>query len=256
MMKVLKGAFVVLSSVRLIPLILLMFLSSSRNTVYADLDRYASVYHLGQPRNLRQRTWLFIYVMSWLPEFRNIFYLRTGLPGKLLSIFCRPHSTLKLTRTSIGPGLFIMHGDGTLIAAAKIGANCWINQQVVMGYTNETDIPTIGNNVTIHAGAKILGKAKVGDNVTIGANSVVIADVPPNVTVMGVPAKIIWRNARSGPGEAYTSSWPNEPPGMLSDKRDWSGDVNSTVGADASARSAGLGRGPDEPSGTGSSNRD
>jgi serine O-acetyltransferase len=205
-MKVLKCAFAVLSSVRLIPLIALMLLSSSRNTVYADLNRYASVYHLGQPRNFRQRILVFAHVMTWLPEFRNIFYLRTALPGQLLSVFCRPISSLKLGRTSVGPGLFIMHGDGTQVSAIKIGENCWINQQVVIGYTNETDIPTIGNNVTIHAGAKILGKVKVGDNVTIGANSVVIRDVPSDVTVMGVPAKIIWRKVPDEPGNVNAST--------------------------------------------------
>ena len=99
-----------------------------------------------------------------------------------------------------------MHGDGTQVSAIKIGENCWINQQVVIGYTNETDIPTIGNNVDIHAGAKILGRVKVGDNATIGANSVVIEDVPPDVTVMGVPAKIIWRKVMGGPGKVHTSA--------------------------------------------------
>jgi serine O-acetyltransferase len=203
-MKVLKGAFTVLSSVRLIPLIPVMLYSPNRNTLYTDMNRYASVYHLGQPRNLKQRILLFAYVMTWLPEFRNIFYLRTGLPGRVFSVFCPPLSSLKLGRTSIGPGLFVLHGEGTQVSAVKIGENCWMTQQVVIGYTNETDIPTIGNNVTIHAGAKVLGKVKVGDNATIGANSVVIADVPPNVTVMGVPAKIIWGKVSSGLGEVHT----------------------------------------------------
>jgi serine O-acetyltransferase len=92
-----------------------------------------------------------------------------------------------------------MHGDCTFVSANKIGENCWINQQVVIGYVNDNDAdrPSIGNDVTIHAGAKILGRVNVGDNATIGANSVVIGDVPPNVTVMGVPAKIIWKKGLS-----------------------------------------------------------
>jgi serine O-acetyltransferase len=56
-----------------------------------------------------------------------------------------------------------MHGDSTFVSADKIGENCWINQQVVIGYSNETDRPSIGNNVTIYAGAKVLGKIRVGD---------------------------------------------------------------------------------------------
>jgi serine O-acetyltransferase len=65
----------------------------------------------------------------------------------------------------------------------------------------ESDTPSIGNNVTIYAGAKVLGNVKIGDNGTIGANSVVIQDVPPNATVMGVPAKIIWRKKPSSPAQ-------------------------------------------------------
>jgi serine O-acetyltransferase len=191
--KMLKTIFTIVSGVRLIPLVPIMLLSSNRDTVYADMDRWAQTYHFERPRGLMDRILLFSYLMTWLPEYRNVFYLRVGLPGKMLSIFCRPLSSLYLGKTSIGPGLFIMHGDSTFVSADKIGDNCWINQHVVIGYRNETDRPTIGNNVTIYAGAKILGKVRVGDNATIGANSVVIQDVPANVTVMGVPARIISR---------------------------------------------------------------
>jgi serine O-acetyltransferase len=192
--KTLKCAFAALSAIRLIPLIALMLVNSSRSTVYADLDRWGTVYGFGTPQNLVERILLFAHLMTWLREFRNVFYFRAGIPAKLLSILCRPMSSLYLGSTSIGPGLFIMHGDCTFVSANKIGKNCWINQQVVIGYTNDNDAdrPSIGNNVTIHAGAKVLGRVNVGDNATIGANSVVIQNVPPNVTVMGVPAKIIW----------------------------------------------------------------
>jgi serine O-acetyltransferase len=192
--RVLKYAFAVLSSVRLIPLIALMLLSSNRNTVYADLERWAAVYSFAQPRNLIGLISLFVYLMTWLSEYRNVFYLRAGILGRMLSIFCRPKSSLYLGDTSIGPGLFIQHGDCTFVSADKIGENCWIDQQVVIGYINDTDRPrSIGNNVTIHSGAKILGRVSVGDNATIGANSVVIRDVPPNATMMGVPARVIWQ---------------------------------------------------------------
>src|ERR1700748_1043839 len=90
--KTLKGAFTALSSIRLIPLIALMLLSSNRNTVYADLDRWGQVYRFGRPRSLKQRLLVFAHLMTWMPEYRNVFYLRAGLPGKLLSIFCRPLS--------------------------------------------------------------------------------------------------------------------------------------------------------------------
>lgn len=62
---------------------------------------------------------------------------------------------------------------------------------MTIGYTNDNDYPTIGDNVTIYAGAKILGNVTVGDNSIIAANAVVVKDVPANVIVGGVPAKII-----------------------------------------------------------------
>ena len=139
MKKVLKCAFAVLSSVRLIPLIALMLLSSNRSTVYADLDRWGLAYRFEQPRNLMERILLFAHLMTWLSEYRNVFYFRAGIPGKLLSIFCRPKSSLYLGNMSVGPGLFILHGDCTFVSADKIGENCWINQQVVIGYTNDND---------------------------------------------------------------------------------------------------------------------
>jgi serine O-acetyltransferase len=102
--------------------------------------------------------------------------------------------TLYIFTTDIAPGLFIQHGFATIISARKIGKNCWINQQVTIGYLNDTDCPTIGENVFIYAGAKIIGKVRVGDNSIVGANAVVIKDVPDNCTVVGVPAYIVRRN--------------------------------------------------------------
>jgi serine O-acetyltransferase len=203
MRKKLKAAAEILSSIRLIPLIAVMLLSSSRTTVFADLDKWALNYRFAQPRNLLDRILLFVHFMTWMREFRNVFYFRTGLPGALLSILCRPLASLYLDiDTKIGPGLFIQHGDCTHVAALEIGENCWINQQVAIGFMND-ERPSIGNNVMIYAGAKILGNVKVGDNATIGANSVVIMDVPANATVMGIPATVRWsKQADRSPTQA------------------------------------------------------
>jgi len=91
-------------------------------------------------------------------------------------------------------GFFIQHGFATIISVEKIGRNCWINQQVTIGFSNDTDCPTIGDNVIIYAGAKIIGKVKIGDNSIVGANAVVVRDVPENCTVVAVPAYIVRRN--------------------------------------------------------------
>ena len=136
---------------------------------------------------------LFVEFMTFTPEFRNVFYLRGGAPAKLLSLLCPPINTLILDTPTIGPGLFIQHGVSTCLSAESVGSNLHINQQVTVGYSNRTDRPTIGNNVRILAGAKIIGKVTIGDNATIGANAVVLSDVPPDVTVFGVPAQIVWR---------------------------------------------------------------
>ena len=89
----------------------------------------------------------------------------------------------------IGGGLFIQHGFSTIIAAESIGENCWINQQVTIGYNGKERPPIIGNNVMITCGAKVLGPIIIGDNAIIGANAVVISDVESGAVMGGVPAK-------------------------------------------------------------------
>jgi len=94
----------------------------------------------------------------------------------------------------IGKGLFIDHGMGVVIGeTAIIGDNVLLYQGVTLGGTgleHGKRHPTIGNNVVIGAGAKVLGNITVGDNSYIGANAVVIKDVPANSTVVGVPGRI------------------------------------------------------------------
>lgn len=96
----------------------------------------------------------------------------------------------------IGEGLFIDHGHGVVIGeTAVIGDNCTIYHQVTLGGTGHEKHskrhPTIGNNVLIGAGAKILGPVTVGDNAMIGAGSVVLCDVPANSTFTGVKARLV-----------------------------------------------------------------
>lgn len=88
----------------------------------------------------------------------------------------------------------LQHGLNGIIVShyATIGKNAWIAQQVTIGQAIDKNVaPTIGDNVIIGAGAKIIGDITVGNNVTIGANAVVTHDVPDNCVVGGVPAKII-----------------------------------------------------------------
>ncbi len=98
----------------------------------------------------------------------------------------------------IGTGLFIDHGMGVVIGeTAIIGDNCTIYQGVTLGGTGKDKgkrHPTIGNNVTIGSGAKVLGPFTVGDNSKIAANAVVLNEIPPNSTCVGVPAHIVKRD--------------------------------------------------------------
>ena len=98
----------------------------------------------------------------------------------------------------IGPGFFIDHGTGIVIGeTTEIGANCTIYQNATLGGTGK-DVgkrhPTLGNNVMVGAGAKVLGPFTVGDNSKIAANAVVLDTIPPNSTAVGVPARVVRRN--------------------------------------------------------------
>ncbi len=92
----------------------------------------------------------------------------------------------------IGGGLLLPHPNGVVIhPRAVIGPNCLIFQQVTIGLRRGTEAPFIGGHVDIGAGAKILGDIRIGKNAEIGANAVVITDVPDNCTAVGIPARII-----------------------------------------------------------------
>ena len=98
----------------------------------------------------------------------------------------------------IGPGLFIDHGMGIVIGeTAEIGANCTIYHQVTLGGTGKDAgkrHPTIGDNVLLGAGAKVLGPVSIGHNSRIAAGSVVLRCLPPNVTAAGIPAIVVREN--------------------------------------------------------------
>lgn len=98
----------------------------------------------------------------------------------------------------IGNGFFIDHGNGVIIGeTAIVGDNVTLYQGVTLGGTGKEHgkrHPTIGNNVMISAGAKVLGSFTIGDNSKIGAGSVVLSEVPPNSTVVGVPGRVVKRN--------------------------------------------------------------
>jgi serine O-acetyltransferase len=100
----------------------------------------------------------------------------------------------------VGPGLFIDHGMGVVIGeTAEIGENVTLLQGVTLGGTSlrrEKRHPTLGNNVVVGAGAKIIGAFTIGDNSRIGAGSVVVREVPPNSVVVGVPGRVTYKDGQ------------------------------------------------------------
>ena len=101
---------------------------------------------------------------------------------------------------TIGKGLFIDHGTGVVIGeTAEIGDNCTLYQGVTLGGTGK-DVgkrhPTLGNNVMVGAGAKVLGPFKIGDNSKIASNAVVLDEIPPDSTAVGIPARVVKRGGR------------------------------------------------------------
>lgn len=99
---------------------------------------------------------------------------------------------------TIGRGLVIDHGSGVVIGeTAEIGDNCTLYQGVTLGGTGKDTgkrHPTLGNNVMVGAGAKVLGPFRIGDNAKIAAGAVVLEEIPANATAVGIPARVVRRD--------------------------------------------------------------
>lgn len=187
-----KKIFIYLNYIRtLFVYIVFCLLKESKKLIVSDIDRWFELLKINKSNNFYNITYLFLYKK----EFRNLFYNRVKQEkyylSKMIKILYPEEKTLFINTNKIGKGLFIQHGFATIISAKEIGDNCWINQQVTIGFNGDGNNPVIGNNVKITAGAKVIGKIKVDDNSVIGANAVVVKDVPKNVVMGGIPAKVI-----------------------------------------------------------------
>ncbi|GEO05999.1 serine acetyltransferase [Adhaeribacter aerolatus] len=172
----------------------LYFYLTSRKKSTIDLDLKAWNY---QYEIANSNIYNLIYLLIWHKEFRNLFYYRLKPWGELLNLILPKLSSLFLNAKYIGPGFFIQHGDNSRINGEYIGANCWVNQDVAIAFTNKMDRPTLMDNVKVYVGAKVLGKITIGENSIIGANAVIVKNVPPNCTVVGVyPAYIVKQDGK------------------------------------------------------------
>lgn len=187
-----------------IPLALASRLSDQQELIAGDVDQWLEVLGVNDGEHgLHSLLYAF-------EEFRALYYHRLSsgnasgaLAAKLLRRWWKPTDGLLISTPSIGPGLFIAHGQATCIAAERLGRNCYVHQGVTIGWDYRGGrAPIIGDGVFIGAGAAILGEVTIGDGARIGANAVVLCDVPPGATAVGSPARVI--ASRTGEGEVIS----------------------------------------------------
>lgn len=130
--------------------------------------------------------------------FRTLFYYRTnGVFSKILRIFYPKESSFIIdVNTKIGGGLQLIHPYSTILNAEKIGKNVYVNHLVTVG-EKKGKKPIIGDNVELHANCSIIGGITIGDNVIIGAGTVVTKDVPEGCVVIGAKNRFLERNNSS-----------------------------------------------------------
>jgi serine O-acetyltransferase len=156
-------------------------------------------------RDPAARSWLAVFL--WYPGLHAVMWHRLShwlwrhefwLLGRFSSHIARWLTGIEIhPAAKIGSRLVIDHGMGVVIGeTAEVGDDCYFYHQVTLGVARAIGgkrHPSVGNNVIIGAGAKVLGPIKVGDNARVGANSVVLEDVPSDTTVVGIPARPVDR---------------------------------------------------------------
>ncbi len=188
------GQMLGLRSLAVFPLIWTYRLTDQQAVIDADCERWADLLWMGPDQRFR----LLGRFLFAFPEFRSVYYHRLAfgnpagaLAARLCQLVWKGVPGIDLSGTPIGPGLFISHGQATILSAERIGANLQVHQGVTVGWDYRGDRrPIIGDDVFIGAGAKVLGAITIGDGARIGANAVVLCDVPAGATAAGVPAVI------------------------------------------------------------------
>lgn len=198
-----------------------MKLGNIRKLVESDLYRYEG----------RTNGKLFLRKLLTEPGFQYIFWMRLTAYSRAhrwLRFLLYPPACLMLKHytvkygiqipycTQVGPGFYIGHFGGIVVnGRVSIGRNCNLSHGVTIGLSNRGSRkgwPTIGDNVYIGPGAKIFGAVRIGNNVAIGANSVVTRDVPDNTVVVGIPAQVISHEGAAGYVENTAYDLPEAGP--------------------------------------------
>jgi serine O-acetyltransferase len=138
----------------------------------------------------------------------RLWKLKLRYPARFLSWFARLVTNIDIhPGATVGRRFFIDHGAGVVIGeTSEIGDDVTLYHGVTLGGTTWNKgkrHPTLGDGVVVGAGAKILGAIRLGDNVRVGANSVVVRDVPPHRTVVGIPGKVVLRTEEADANNIY-----------------------------------------------------
>lgn len=142
------------------------------------------------------------HALLWYRAAHFFYKIKLKFIARLLSQLGRCFTGIEIhPGATIGRGLMIDHGMGVVIGETTIiGDDCTIYQGVTLGGTGKETgkrHPTLGNNVMVGSGAKILGPFKVGDNAKIAAGAVVLSEVPPDCTAVGIPARVVRRKGKT-----------------------------------------------------------
>lgn len=194
----LKNIWFYINYLRTLPIYICYCLSPQKEKIKMDLNRWREVTSDKCEPEKSELKLLNRLLLTQVP-FRNLIQMRFRTPPHTIKsaihhyiarFLWKKDPTLYISTYNIGGGLFIQHGFSTVIDAEKIGENCWVNQQVTIGYSGYKH-PVIEDNCQICCGAKILGGVTMHKNSIAGANAVVVKDVPENAVVGGVPATVI-----------------------------------------------------------------
>lgn len=145
----------------------------------------------------KRSTYNLIKLLRFKPQFRNLFFFRIKSNSNFLKFLCKPDESLTIAEDCgniEGGGLFFMHAFSSILEVNKIGFNCTIRQNTTLGvktHKRHDERPWIGNNVDFGANVVCIGNVHIGNNVIIGAGSVVVKDIPDNAIVAGNPARVI-----------------------------------------------------------------
>lgn len=165
----------------------LLRLGGARISIISDVQRISSQISIKLPPFVA-----LLYLLHNNRYYRSLFYYRIGAIKTMIISWYRPGDKYFLISqtTKIGKGVLIAHPYATVLNAERIGDNFSCIHCTTLG-AKETGRPTLGDNVCLGANVTIIGPVHIGNNVVVGAGSVVVKDIPDNCVVAGNPAKII-----------------------------------------------------------------